>query len=139
MSELHFQPVRGRAQEIISAILQTPELASCSPEEAFTFRLACEEVVVNITSYAYPDDVEGFVDVEIEKADRRVVIRFKDGGLPFNPLEHEMPDTTLSWDQREIGGLGILLVVNTMDDVSYAYEDHKNILTIEKETSDPYS
>ena len=59
-------------------------------------------------------------------------IRFKDGGMPFNPLEHKKPDTKLPWKQRRIGGLGIFLVKKKMDDVRYAYEDNKNVLTIEK-------
>lgn len=131
MSELHFQPVKGRAQEILKAILQTPEVTSCGRKDAMLLRLACEEIVMNVTSYAYPEETDGFLDITIQKADR-ISIRFEDGGVPFNPLEHEDPDTTLSWDERPIGGLGIFLVCSTMDDVRYAYEDHKNVLTIEK-------
>lgn len=131
MSELHFQPVKGRAQEILKAILQTPEVTSCGRKDAMLLRLACEEIVMNVTSYAYPEETDGFLDITIQKADR-ISIRFEDGGVPFNPLEHEDPDTTLSWDERPIGGLGIFLICSTMDDVRYAYEDHKNVLTIEK-------
>ena len=87
---------------------------------------------MNVTSYAYPDDVEGFIDVEIEKTDHNITIRFKDGGMPFNPLERPKPDTKLSWKQRRIGGLGIFLVTKKMDAVCYAYEDNHNVLTIEK-------
>ena len=133
MSELHFQPIKGRGREIINAILQVPEFASCSHKELLPIRLACEEVVVNIISYAYPYDQSGYIDVDVEKTGNRIVICFKDGGRPFNPLEQEPPDTNLSWEQREIGGLGIFLVVNKMDEVRYAYEDHQNVLTIEKE------
>ena len=132
MSELHFQPIKGKAREILKAILQTPEVSSCSLKEGFVLRLACEEIVMNITSYAYPEDVEGFLEVDVEKTDERIVIRFKDGGMPFNPLEHKKPDTKLPWKQRRIGGLGIFLVKKKMDDVRYAYEDNKNVLTIEK-------
>jgi anti-sigma regulatory factor (Ser/Thr protein kinase) len=131
VSELHFQPVKGRAQEILMAILQTPEVTSCGRKDVMLLRLACEEIVMNVTSYAYPEETDGFLDITIQKADR-ISIRFEDGGVPFNPLEHEDPDTTLSWDERPIGGLGIFLICSTMDDVRYAYEDHKNVLTIEK-------
>ena len=131
-SELHFQPIRGKAREILKAILQTPEVSSCERKDLFVIRLACEELVMNITSYAYPEDVDGFLDVDIEKTDDRIVISFKDGGVPFNPLEQEKPDTKLSWEQRNIGGLGIFLVIEETDAVRYAYEDNKNILTVEK-------
>ena len=97
MSEFHFQPIKGKAREILKAILQTPEVSSCSL-----------------------------------KSDHRIVIRFKDGGIPFNPLERPKPDTKLHWKQRRIGGLGIFLVIKKMDAVRYAYEDNHNVLTIEK-------
>ena len=113
MSVLRFQPISGKAREILKAILQTPEVSSCAIKDLMLIRLACEELVMNITSYAYPEDVEGFLEVDVEKTDERIVIRFKDGGMP-------------------IGGLGIFLVKKKMDDVRYAYEDNKNVLTIEK-------
>ena len=131
MSKLHFQPIKGHAREILTAILESPEVASCNQEEIQVLRLACEEIIMNVTSYAYPEGVDGFLDVDIQKTDR-MTIRFEDGGVPFNPLEKEKPDTGLSWDKRRIGGLGIFLLRRKMDDVRYAYVDHKNVLTIEK-------
>ena len=133
MSEMHFQPIKGRAREILKAILQTPEVSSCSLKDGLVLRLACEEIVMNITAYAYPDDVEGYLDVELEKTDHHISLCFKDGGVPFNPLEQKSPDTKLSWKQRHIGGLGIYLVIKKMDAIRYAYENNKNILTIQKQ------
>jgi len=89
---------------------------------------------MNITSYAYPEGADGFLEVEIEKTDNRIIIRFMDGGMPFNPLEHKKPDTSQSWKQRPIGGLGILLVTKKMDAIHYDYVENKNVLTIEKAT-----
>ena len=131
MSKLHFQPIKGQAREILKAILESPEVSSCNLKETLTLRLACEEIVMNVTSYAYPEGAEGFLDVDIQKTDR-ITIRFEDGGVPFNPLEQKNPDTGLSWKKRHIGGLGIFLLRRKMDDVRYAYEDNKNVLTIEK-------
>ena len=131
MSTFHFQPIKGQAQQILEAILNSPEVSSCNQKEALTLQLACEEIVMNVTSYAYPEGSDGFLDVEIQKTDR-ITIRFEDGGVPFNPLEQEMPDTQLSWNQRRIGGLGIFLLQRKMDNMHYANENNKNILTIEK-------
>ena len=131
MSTFHFQPIKGQARQILEAILKSPEVASCHLKETLALRLACDEIVMNVTSYAYPEGVDGFLDVTIQKTDR-IVIHFEDGGMPFNPLEQKMPNTKLSWKQRRIGGLGIFLIRRKMDDVRYAYEDHKNVLTIEK-------
>ena len=86
---------------------------------------------MNVTTYAYRPDEGGWLDIEIEKTDR-ITIRFEDGGVPFNPLEKEKPDTGLSWKKRSIGGLGIFILRRKMDDVRYVYEKNRNILTIEK-------
>ena len=131
MSKLHFQPIEGQAREILTAILKSPEVASCNLKVTLALRLACEEIVMNVTSYAYPQGADGFLDVDIQKTDR-ITIRFEDGGAPFNPLEQKKPDTGLSWKKRRIGGLGIFLVRRKMDDVRYVYENGKNVLTIEK-------
>lgn len=131
MSTFHFQPIKGQAREILTAILKSPEVASCNLKETLALRLACEEIVMNVTTYAYPEGVDGFLDVTIQKTDR-IEIRFEDGGVPFNPLEQKKPDTGLSWKKRHMGGLGIFLLRRNMDDVRYAYEDNKNVLTIEK-------
>ena len=56
----------------------------------------------------------------------------KDNGFPFNPLEKEEPDISLSASEREIGGLGIFITKKTMDTFSYTYENGQNILTMTK-------
>ena len=131
MSKLHFQPIKGQAREILTAILKSPEVASCNLKETLALRLACEEIVTNVTTYAYPEGAEGFLDIDIQKTDR-ITIRFEDGGVPFNPLEQKTPNTKLSWKKRRVGGLGIFLISRKMDDVRYVYENQKNVLTIEK-------
>ena len=131
MSSLHFHPIKGKAREILKAILQTPEVSSCSMKETLVLRLVCEEVVTNVVKYAYPEGTDGYLDVDIQKSDR-IVLRFEDGGVPFNPLEYKNPDTTLPWKRRSLGGLGIMLTLRKMSDVHYSYEDGKNVLTMEK-------
>ncbi len=131
MSRLHFQSIKGQVRAIIRAILDSPELSAYGVKKLLKLRLACEEIVVNVASYAYPKGTDGYLDVDIQKTDR-IVIRFEDGGVPFNPLEHKQPDIKQSWKQRSIGGLGIFLVNKYMDDLRYEYIDNKNVLTIEK-------
>lgn len=131
MSSLHFKPISGRAEEIIDTAMAQPEFAPW-PKMEFTFRLVIEEIAVNVVNYAYPEGVEGFLDIDITATDDLVTITFSDGGIPFNPLAKEDPDTTLSLEKRPIGGLGILLVKKMMDDVAYRYEDGRNILTLTK-------
>ena len=56
-----------------------------------------------------------------------------DQGVPFDPLKNEDPDTGLSAEERDIGGLGIFMVKKSMDEISYVYKDGKNILSIRKQ------
>ena len=131
MRRLHFQPIAGKALDILDTILHTPEVASC--KEVFAdVRMVCEELVVNVVDYAYPDRTDGYLDVEIEKDEQAITIRLKDGGVAFNPLEVEAPDITKPLEERQIGGLGIFIMLKKMDSVSYEYTDSENILTIKK-------
>jgi len=93
--------------------------------------LCVEEVFVNIASYAYGDGA-GDVEIRIEEEDGEVTVVFLDSGTPYDPLAKADPDTTLSAQERQIGGLGIFLVKKNMDAVSYRREDGKNIFTMTK-------
>ena len=93
--------------------------------------VAIDELYSNIAQYAY-DGVKGKITVQVGLSDSSFSITFIDSGKPFNPLEKEDPDVSLGAEDRGIGGLGIFIVKNTMDDVHYEYTDNKNILTIVK-------
>ena len=95
--------------------------------------VAVEELFVNITSYAY-EQGEGVavVQISVHEDPLSVEITFIDNGVQYDPLAKEDPDVTLSAKERKKGGLGIFMVKNTMDNVSYEYKDGKNILTIKK-------
>ncbi|MDD6967591.1 MAG: ATP-binding protein [Firmicutes bacterium] len=83
--------------------------------------------------YAYqPGTGEATVRLEISEEPAWVTLTFIDGGIPYDPLSHADPDTTLSAEQRQIGGLGIYMVKKSMDAVSYQYTDGKNVLKIRK-------
>ena len=72
------------------------------------------------------------VDVAVDEIFGNI-ISFIDHGVPYDPLSAEFVDTThLSAKERPIGGLGLFLVKNTMDEISYRYQDGQNILTIRK-------
>lgn len=65
-------------------------------------------------------------------ARKAVALTFIDEGVPYNPLEKEDPDTTLSAEDRKIGGLGIYMVKKNMDEMEYEYSEGKNILSMKK-------
>ena len=94
--------------------------------------LALEEAVSNVMLYAYPETNSGRVLVEAEKSAKQVVFTISDTGIPFDPTQKEDPDVSLSLEERTIGGLGIFLVRQIMDDIRYERKDNKNILTLTK-------
>ena len=105
----------------------------CPEMTQLEIRLAVEEIFVNITSYAYhPKDGEAEIRCDVLEDPLRVVIQILDSGKPFDPLSQEEADTSEEALMGREGGLGILLVCSTMDNVSYNYENGKNILTILK-------
>lgn len=99
---------------------------------AMSLNLAIEEAVVNVMNYAYPTGTVGYVDIEVEADEKNVTFIISDTGMPFDPTQKEEPDITLSAEERPVGGLGIHLVRQIMDTITYDYADHKNILTLRK-------
>ena len=97
--------------------------------------VAVEEIFVNIARYAYPPDQPGWalVRCQVDRDPLRITGEFVGRGVPFNPLLKKDADITLSAEERQIGGLGILMVKRSMDQVDYAYENGCNILTLVKE------
>lgn len=92
--------------------------------------VAADEIVTNILHYSGAKTLDVCCCVTADD----VAISFSDDGTPYNPLEREDPDVTLSAEERSIGGLGIFMVKNTMDDVKYEYLDGRNVLTVVKKT-----
>ena len=94
--------------------------------------ITIDEICSNIFNYAYKDKV-GKIGIDISYADDVVTIDFVDEGAPFNPLEKDDPNIDAPIEQRQEGGLGIFIVKQMMDSVSYRYSENKeNILTISK-------
>ena len=92
--------------------------------------LIAEELVTNTVSYGYEDDDEHHIEIEVSLNAGRWRFQFRDDAGAFNPLEKPPPDLEAS--ERPIGGLGIHLVRELSDLVSYQRSDGCNILTVEK-------
>ena len=94
--------------------------------------LAMEEAVVNVMQYAYPSETKGDICVEAQVNDQRLKFTITDSGNPFDPTLKAEIDTTLSAEERGIGGLGIHLMRQIMDSINYERIDGKNVLTLRK-------
>jgi len=95
--------------------------------------LVFDELINNVISYGLSKDTEQSIQVGIALYGNRLVIEIEDGGIPFNPFMRADPNTEASLDEREIGGLGIHLVKELMDEVSYKRAHDKNRVTLVKQ------
>ena len=106
---------------------------SLSTKDVFEFNLVIEELITNIIFYAYNDDLEHKIVINLIKYSNKIIITLTDDGKAFDPIQAEVPvDIEKPLEERKIGGLGIHIVKKLMDDVSYCRKDNKNILTLEK-------
>ena len=111
------------------------EKVGCAPRPLMQLHVVLDEVFSNIARYAYKQRKDrGSVTVrfEYDPETKTAAITFTDHGRPYNPLEKEDPDVTLSAEERKIGGLGVYMTKKIMDEVTYEYKDQCNRLTIRK-------
>ena len=94
------------------------------------FCIAVEEIFINIVNYAY-EKSDGYVLISVIIKDT-ISIRFEDSGCPYNPLEQSEPDLNKPINERQIGGLGIHIAKNLIDNMEYLRINDKNILKISK-------
>ncbi len=98
----------------------------------YNMNLALEEVVTNVISYGYDDGAEHEIITRLLLHEGEWTAEVEDDGKPFNPLEAPEPDTAQSLEERRIGGLGIHLVRNLMDQLEYRRNQGKNLLIMSK-------
>ena len=115
--------------EVYDFISVTLASVRASEQNVALLEMVADEIFTNIMSYAYEEDADKWVALEMRLEDETVTMTFTDGGRPFDPLETPPPDITLPASERKIGGLGIHIVRTVMDDVSYLRDGGRNILT----------
>ena len=98
----------------------------------FEANLALDELFTNIISYGFDDKNEHTIKVTITLQNENLIFNIEDDGIPFNPTKVETPDLECTIEECKIGGLGIHLAKNLMDEVCYQRCNDKNILTLKK-------
>jgi anti-sigma regulatory factor (Ser/Thr protein kinase) len=93
-----------------------------------TYRInfALGELLSNIISYAYSDNIEHIIDIAIDLHEDKLRLTITDDGIAYNPLNAAPPDTSVPLADRQIGGLGIYLVRNLTDEFAYQRQQDKN-------------
>ena len=133
MKELTIEASVDNLPQVLAFLEEMLEAAGCSMKVQMQIAVAAEEIFVNIAHYAYaPGTGPATVRAEIAGEPAVLTLTFIDRGVPYDPLAKEDPDVTLSAEEREIGGLGIFMTKQIMDDEAYAYRDGQNVLTLKK-------
>ena len=133
LEELELEASVANLPRVLGFIDNHLEAAGCPLKVMMQIDVAVEEIFVNIANYAYAPG-KGMARIRIKTIEDppAVDITFIDSGVQYETLAKEDPDVTLSAEERKIGGLGIYLVKNTMDDMTYEYIDGQNILKLRK-------
>ena len=105
---------------------------SLSPDIVFNLNLVLEEAVVNVINYAYPKEEHESIYLSARMHEGSIILVLTDTGKEFDPTAAPEADVTLSADERQIGGLGIFLIRQIMNEVRYERIEGKNVLTLEK-------
>ena len=133
MKEIRIAATIENIEVVTDFVNEELEAFDCPMKAQMQIDIAIDELFGNIAHYAYNPEVgDATVRVEVAEDPLAVVITFIDNGVPYDPLAKEDPDTTLSAEERKIGGLGIYMVKKSMDDITYEYKDGQNILAIKK-------
>ena len=101
-------------------------------KDIFNFNIAVDELLSNVCKFSEATNIK----VSINMSENKLSMSFADNGKPFDPDSAPEPDIEASAEERKIGGLGLFMVKNMMDDFKYEYKDGNNISTITKELED---
>jgi len=123
---------------VLAFIRQTLVQKNILRKDMNLLMIASEEIYVNIANYAYAPG-KGFAEIIVSFKNKNVTITFRDAGKAFNPLEKSDPDVNAEIEDRNIGGLGIYMAKEIMDEIIYSYQGGGNTLTIRKKCEIPDS
>ncbi len=116
----------------VMAFEEFAEFCEISMPVMMKVNVVLDELLSNIVKYGFDDEGAHKIHVTLEFFGRKLVITFEDDGIPFNPFQKTPPDLTKPIEEREIGGLGIHLVRNLMDEFSYKRDVNRNIVCMVK-------
>ena len=112
---------------------ETLELVSCPMKILMQISVAVEEIFINIAHYAYaPKTGKAEIVLQIEGNPPEMSLTFRDKGIPYDPVAKKDPDLSVPAAEREVGGLGIFMAKQFVDELQYEYREGQNVLTMKK-------
>ncbi len=120
-------------KDIAVFVDQALEKWDMTDEARGEFCMAIDEIITNIILYGYPDR-KGKISITLTKSEDFITAEISDQGIPFDPTRQPAPDITAPLDERPVGGLGIHLVRNMVDDFRYNRSDNSNYMVLTKKS-----
>lgn len=133
--DLKFKNELSEIERLVGCVLAFGEENELTDEIVWEIRLVLEEIVTNIISYGYEDKADHAIEVSIVNTEEDITVRVRDDARPFNLLAHPRPDLEIPLEEREVGGLGIHLIREMMDEISYEREADGNLVVMRKRKS----
>ncbi|MBB6461835.1 ATP-binding SpoIIE family protein phosphatase [Flammeovirga kamogawensis] len=93
-------------------------------------QIILDEILSNAINYSFTNTATPLISVSLKVDSTEICIKIMDNGVAFNPLEKEDPNVALSLDERQVGGLGIFIIKNLVEELSYERFDNKNCLRL---------
>ena len=112
------------------------EARGLPPQIAYAVNLSVDEVLTNTISYGYDDDGEHRIGLSLRLEGDTLVVVLVDDGRPFDSSMERQPDLEAALEERSVGGLGLFLVQQMMDDVAYRRTGERNVITLTKHTAE---
>ena len=122
----------GAAAEKIDAYCEARGLPT---QVAYAVNLSIDEILTNTISYGYDDDGEHRIDLTFRVDGETLVVVIEDDGRPFDSSMERVPDVDATLEERALGGLGLFLVQQMMDEMAYDRRDDRNVITLRKSTA----
>ncbi len=108
------------------------QITGLSKDCIWEMNICLDEAFTNIVSYGFADDMEHLIKFTIGRDNDVLILRVEDDGIPFNPLSQKNPETATDLLNIKVGGLGIHLIKELMDDICYKRNQGKNSLILKK-------
>lgn len=119
-------------EKVARFIEEIGEELGLSMELQMNLNLVMEEMVTNVIFYAYPQDEEADIELLAKSDGKELTFVLCDQGKEFDPTAKEDTDLNVNPAERDLGGMGIFIVKNIMNNVTYQRLEGKNLLTMTK-------
>ena len=126
-----FTKTSGSISDVFAFVDESLSVQNASPSAAYAVNLAVEELFTNMVKYSPGGRNEVTIDIE-KDGDRLVVTLVDEDVEPFDMTSRGEADTSKPLEERKVGGLGIHLVKQMVDEFHYRYENRSSIITITK-------